>query len=256
MDRVVKIWRVHEFKGELNREDKPLYSSTLVHRSSVASIVWLAEDTLFTHCNPTAFSSHRVVPPTEQSIESEDGSPELEWFGSPGRIVILRWLGLNRFFPPGETRHQDVQRGCVADYQESSSFTVIASIPLPHYPHAPHLRVFGDVYHDHVILITHGRSIRLINASGVPCLEATQFPTDDEQFPTDFMAQMRLRAEETTNAQWLSENEWVGNLGWTIGLDTKFAGGESIQAVDMGLNGGAIAAVGSNGSMWIWMKSM
>jgi len=255
IDRVVKIWRVHEFKGQLNREDKPLFSSTLVHRSAVASVAWLAEDTLVTHCNSTAFSSHRVVPQTEQTIESEDGNAELEWFGSPGRIVILRWLGLNRFFPPGETIHQDVQRGCVADYQESSSFTVIASIPLPHYPHAPHLRVFGDVYHDHVILIPHGRSIRLLNASRTPHLEATEFPTDDEQFPSEFVAQMRLHAEETTNAKWLRGNEWVGGLGWTIDLDPKFAGGESIQAVDMGLNGGMIVAVGNNGSMWIWMKS-
>ncbi|KAH9165835.1 WD40-repeat-containing domain protein [Lactarius sanguifluus] len=200
MDRVVKIWRVHGFKGVLNREDKPLYSSTLVHRSSVA-----------------------VVPPTEQSIEGEE---ELEWIGSPGRIVILRWLGLNRFFPPGETRHQEVQRGCVA------------------------------VYHDHIVLVTHGRSIRLLNASRVPHLEATEFPTDDELFPTAFVAQTRLRAEETTDAKWLRENEWVGSLGWTIDLDPKFAGGESIQAVDMGLNGGMIVAVGSNGSMWVWMKSM
>ena len=137
-----------------------------------------------------------------------------------------------------------------------ASFTVIASIPLPYYPHTPHLRVFGDVYHDHVILITHGRSIRLLNASRVPHLEATQFPTDDEQFPTAFVAQTRLRAEETTDAKWLRENEWVGSLGWTIDLDPKFAGGESIQAVDMGLNGGMIVAVGSNGSMWVWMKSM
>lgn len=124
MDRVVKIWRLHDFKEQLNREDKPLFSSTLVHRSSVASIAWylssfeqynsfphgvvrLAEDTLFTHSNSTAFSSHR-------SVESEDENSEQEWSGSPGRIVILRWLGLNRFFPPGKTRHQDFQRGCVA----------------------------------------------------------------------------------------------------------------------------------------------
>ena len=78
-------------------------------------IVRLAEDTLFTHSNYTPFASHRVVPvTTEQSTESEDETPELEWFGSPGRIVILRWLGLNRFFPPGATRHQDILRGCVA----------------------------------------------------------------------------------------------------------------------------------------------
>jgi polycomb protein EED len=40
MDRVVKIWRMRDYEGELLREDKPLYSSTLVHRSSVASVVW------------------------------------------------------------------------------------------------------------------------------------------------------------------------------------------------------------------------
>src|SRR5216683_6934900 len=39
MDRAVKIWRVHN-QGELRREDKPLHSSTLVHRSSAVSIVW------------------------------------------------------------------------------------------------------------------------------------------------------------------------------------------------------------------------
>ena len=132
---------------------------------------------------------------------------------------------------------------------------MIASIPLPYYPHAPHLRVFGDVYHDHVILTTHGRTVRLLNASHVPHLEATQFPTDSEQFPTNFEAQTRLSAEKTTDVKWLKGNEWVGSLGCTIDLDPIFARGESIQAVDMGLNGGMIVAVGSKGSMWIWMKS-
>ena len=135
-----------------------------------------------------------------------------------------------------------------------ASFTIIVSIPLPHYPNAPRLCVFGDAYHDHVILVPHGKSIRLLNASRTPHLEATEFPTDDEQFPTALVAQMRLRAEETADAKWLRGNNWVGNLGWTIDLDPKFAGGESIQAVDMGLNGGIIAAVGSGGSLWIWMK--
>ena len=40
MDRMVKIWRVHDYQGQLRREDKPLYSSTLVHRSAAASVVW------------------------------------------------------------------------------------------------------------------------------------------------------------------------------------------------------------------------
>jgi hypothetical protein len=141
----------------------------------------------------------------------------------------------------------------------SASFTVIASIPLPHYPDAPHLRVFGDVYHDHLILVPHEKNIRLLNASGTPHLEASEFPTEflinDEHFPTALVGQTRLRAEEATNAKWLRGNEWIGSLGWTINLDPRFAGGESIQAVDMGLNGGMIVAVGSKGSMWVWMKS-
>jgi hypothetical protein len=40
MDRVVKIWRVQVDQDQLLREDKPLYSSTLVHRSQAASVVW------------------------------------------------------------------------------------------------------------------------------------------------------------------------------------------------------------------------
>jgi|SRR5712671_3830878 len=136
MDRMVKIWRVHdykdEYKGQLLREDKPLFSSTLVHRSSVASVVWcvglsdqpiffswlvrLAQDTLLTHCTSTDFSSHVELPkeqyPTDD--ESEDDAPEQEWFGSAGRIVILRWLALERFFPPSQTRYPTIQRGCAS----------------------------------------------------------------------------------------------------------------------------------------------
>ncbi|KAI0307983.1 WD40-repeat-containing domain protein [Multifurca ochricompacta] len=189
MDRVVKIWRVHDYKGGLHREDKPLYSSTLVHRSSAASVVWEL--------------------PGEHSIEDEPEYPELEWVGCPGRIVILRWLGLNRFFPPAETKYQGLQRGCASDYQESSSFTVIASIPLPYYPHTPHLRVFEDVYHDHIILVAHQKAIHLLNTSCVPGLETTEFPTDPKQFPLTFMTQSRLRAEENIDVKLLRNNNWT-----------------------------------------------
>lgn len=146
MDRVVKIWRVHDYQGQLRREDKPLYSSTLVHRSAAASVVWcvglsdrwvyfpnvfrLSEDTLLTHCTSTAFASHRdIVLPKEQLKSSkgdkedkegkedkedeEDVKPK-EWTGCPGRVVIFRWLGLNRFFPPAETKYRSIQRGCVS----------------------------------------------------------------------------------------------------------------------------------------------
>jgi len=254
MDRVVKIWRLHDYRGELIREDKPLYSSTLVHRSSVASVVWLAEDTLLTHCTSTAFSTHREL--EEYLIEGEDEYPELEWEGRPGRVVILRWLGLNRFFPPTETRYQSIQRGCASDYQESSSFTVIASIPLPYYPHTPYLRVFGDVYHDHIVLVAHQSSIHLLNTSRVSGLDTTEFPANSERLPQAFMPQSRLRVEESIDAKWLQNNDWARGMGWCINLDSRFAVDEHVQAVDMGLNGEVIVAVGDKGSMWVWMKDL
>ncbi|KAI0283455.1 WD40-repeat-containing domain protein [Russula aff. rugulosa BPL654] len=258
MDRVVKIWRIHDYEDRLLREDKPLYSSTLVHRSSVASVVWLSQDTLVTHCTSTPYSSHIDLPREQHHIQDEDALPEKEWRGSPGRIVILRWLGLNRFFPPEETKYRSIQRGCLSDFQESSSFTVIASIPLPYHPDTPHLRVFGDVYHDHIILIAHQRTIRLLNTLHVPGVETTEFPAYQDLFPTEFAVESRLQAEGKVDAKCLENNDWVRGLGWCINLapSPKYAADEHVNAVDMGPNGEMIVAVGSKGSMWIWMKDL
>jgi len=93
----------------------------------------LSEDTLLTHCTLTAFASHRDIVVPKKQLESskedkedkedkgdkedkedeEDVKPK-EWTGCPGRIVIFRWLGLNRFFPPAETKYRSIQRGCVS----------------------------------------------------------------------------------------------------------------------------------------------
>lgn len=80
----------------------------------------LSEDTLLTHCTSTAFASHRdIVTPNEQLESTESGEGKevpkpKEWTGCPGRVVIFRWLGLNRFFPPAETMYRSIQRGCVS----------------------------------------------------------------------------------------------------------------------------------------------
>lgn len=133
---------------------------------------------------------------------------------------------------------------------------MIASVPLPYYPDTPHLRVFGDVYHDHIILAAYQSTIRLLNTSHVPSLETTEFPTDPEHFPTFFMANSRLQAEREVDAKCLQDNDWVRRLGRCINLDPRFAVDEHVKAVDMGLNGEMIVAVGSKGSMWIWMKNL
>lgn len=137
-----------------------------------------------------------------------------------------------------------------------ASFTVIASVPLPYYPQTPHLRVFGDMYHDHIVLVTHRKTIHLLNTSLMPAVETSEFPNDHEVFPSDVMAQSRLRAEEKMNKKCLRGNNWVRGLGWRINLDPKFAVDEHINAVDMGLNGEMIVAVGTKGSMWVWTKDV
>lgn len=133
---------------------------------------------------------------------------------------------------------------------------MIASVPLPYYPHTPHLRVFGDVHHDYIILIAHQRTIRLLNTLHVPGVETTAFPANQDLFPTDFIAESRLRAEGNVDAKWLENNDWVRGLGWYINLATKFAVDEHVKAVDMGLDGEMIVAVGSKGSTWVWMKNL
>ena len=138
-----------------------------------------------------------------------------------------------------------------------ASFNVIASVPLPYYPQTPHLRVFGDMYHDHIVLVTHQKTIHLLNTSLMPAVETSGFPNDPEssnEFPSNIMAQSRLRAEEKINKICLQDNNWVRGLGWRINLDPKFAVDEHINAVDMGLSGEMIVAVGTRGSMWVWMK--
>jgi hypothetical protein len=133
---------------------------------------------------------------------------------------------------------------------------VIASVALPYYPHTPHLHVFGDGYHDHIILIAHQRTIRLLNTLHVPCVETTEFPAYQGLFPSEFMAESRLCAEGKVDAKWLEDNDWAHGLGWCINLAQRFAVDEHIKAVDMGLDGEMIVAVGSKGSTWIWMKDL
>lgn len=135
---------------------------------------------------------------------------------------------------------------------------MIASVPIPYHPDTPHLRIFGDVYHDHIILIAHQRSIRLLNTLHVPGVETTEFPANQDLFPTEFVAESRLRAEGKVDAKCLDNNDWVRDLGWCINLvlSSKYASDEHIKAVDMGPDGEMILAVGSKGSMWIWMKHL
>jgi len=88
----------------------------------------------------------------------------------------------------------------------------------------------------------------------VPGVEATEFPACQDLFPAEFMVESRLHAEGKVDAKCLENNDWVRGLGWCINIAPEYAADEHIKAVDMGLDGEMIIAVGSKGSMWIWTK--
>ncbi|KAJ3491411.1 hypothetical protein NLJ89_g11339 [Agrocybe chaxingu] len=80
MDRTVKIWPIRpKNQSEIQREDKPLFTSGHIHKARVLSV----------SCAPAIM---RIAP--------EDPNNKATYL-EPGELIIWRWLGLNRFFPPG-----------------------------------------------------------------------------------------------------------------------------------------------------------
>ena len=126
MDRCVKIWVVRPANDrEIKREDKPLFTSSRVHKARVLSISWydikaflqsmhshqqnsrLQDDLLLTHSAP-AIMKKRPLDPKSKSTYIE-----------PGELIIWRWLSVDRFFPPRPGQEDDpvplsTIRGCSA----------------------------------------------------------------------------------------------------------------------------------------------
>ncbi|THH34037.1 hypothetical protein EUX98_g149 [Antrodiella citrinella] len=91
---------------KLAREDKPFFSTNLVHKARVLSIAWLGHDMLISHGAPAPMRTYR------------GGEDENEFYDEPGAVVIWRWLGFDRFMP-AEKPMQKVMRGCASDYKGS-----------------------------------------------------------------------------------------------------------------------------------------
>ncbi|THH00949.1 hypothetical protein EW026_g1668 [Hermanssonia centrifuga] len=93
MDRMVKIWRMPQIdhakvkidSEHLAREDKPLFSTDLIHNARVLSIAWLTDDTLVSYSAPALMGN----PATE------------DFWKEPGTVAIWTWLGFDRYLPRG-----------------------------------------------------------------------------------------------------------------------------------------------------------
>ncbi|KAF9270187.1 hypothetical protein L218DRAFT_952372 [Marasmius fiardii PR-910] len=238
MDRAVKIWHIpfpFQEGQKLIREDKPLFSSTTIHKARVLSIDWISDDILLTHSAPAIMS----VPVTN------DEPLDLE----PGSVILWRWLGKDRFFPAGYdefTTHQTVLRGCASDYQESASFQILASVNLPSTPtqfDTPSaFHVFREEHHDPLLLYTYPqwKTIKILNIADFP-----------PRRPPPCRWTGHIKLLEAAKTLKISESdEQVSS--WLIELTHKTE--DVFQTCTMLPEGTAIVAAGGH-SVWVWIQS-
>ncbi|KAI0655167.1 WD40 repeat-like protein [Cubamyces menziesii] len=182
VDRAVKIWRIpHSVfspppQPRIAREDKPLFSTDLLHKARIQSVHWLADDILISHSAPALM---RHDPEDVEDTYYEDGT-----------VAVWQWLSLNRFFPPGKIP-QKVMRGTASVCDHSQSFKILSAYHLPTVTN--HLHVFRSLTHDPILMIPVGRIIRVYNVSQFGPRTPPQFPADDLVSLTN---QMRLGDED------------------------------------------------------------
>ncbi|RDB28613.1 Polycomb group protein FIE1 [Hypsizygus marmoreus] len=248
LDRVVKIWFVPPASHEmLTREDKPLFSSSRVHKARVLSITWLHHDLLLTHSAP-ALMKERV-----DDIDSK------ETYLEPGQLVVWRWLGMDRFFPPDKTDvRQSVLRGCASDYQESASFKIISALSFPSVPTqyiTPMLHVYQSSSHDPVVLFTYPKStsITMFNVIHLQPRKPPPFPLDEASLVENTE---RMHLIDVAGKDPRVEDLPPEVSGWELRTTSNPESDDSERLMDcaMGMNGDMIMGVGAKGTVWIWTR--
>ncbi|KAI0651941.1 WD40-repeat-containing domain protein [Trametes meyenii] len=232
VDRAVKIWRIPPAvfsppdEPRIAREDKPLFSTDLLHKARVESVYWLADDILVSR---SAEALMRKNPDIVQDIYYEEGTGSilvylhLAWPGYITRegitAVVWQWLSLNRFFPPGKVP-QKVMRGTASDYRNSESFKVLSAYHLP--MTTPDFHVYRSITHDPILLIPIGKTIRLFNISQFRPRTPPKFPGDDLAYLTD---RMQLQEGE-------GQSPTQGSSRPRAGEDAETTGGPRDDAED------------------------
>ncbi|KAK1229685.1 hypothetical protein PQX77_007247 [Marasmius sp. AFHP31] len=202
----------------------------------VLSINWIADDILLSH----------NAPPIMATPQEDEDELEID----PGRIVLWRWLGRRRFFPDGLWDEGDVRqtvlRGCASDYQESASYKIISSIPLPpsptQYDTPPGFQVYTDgEYHDPIILYTHPDptedEITIINVADFPPRKPPPCRWADDEL-----------AEATGNLQISEAEPEPEPPRWHVRPE---GGDGKVQTCALLPGGHALVAAGGS-NVWLW----
>ncbi|KAF7347878.1 Coatomer beta subunit [Mycena venus] len=243
-DRYVKIWRIFSDKCEsVFREDKPLFSARIT-TSRVLSIAWLGEDVLLMHTAAT-WTPIRTRP---EDTFDEDGFEDTIEIGA-GTIDIFQWLGLKRFFPNG-LAPDPVLRGGSSDYQESKSYTLIATQHLAFPQQQIPIEPISTISHPRML---HGRFLFVYPDSkdivllDVSKLASRTLPTNTSADPLVEMTK-RIRLDESASPSPSGSVRGTPFAEHLFQFD-DFDSGVDIAACALAPSG-AVVILGSKGRMW------
>ncbi|KAI0048364.1 WD40 repeat-like protein [Auriscalpium vulgare] len=246
MDRTTKIWHIPTLQDyKLERVDKPLFTSPLLHTARVLSIAWLSDDVLISHSAP-AFMRKQDEP-----------NPIYKTWDEGGSIVVWRWLGLDRFFPANKPPGEAPLRGCASVRNPSPSFTVLSSLPLLRLMPSLRMSLYYTETHDPIILFPFSNSVRILNIVDIPAkVPPPHPPKNAEDEAADAVAGLKLDDEDEVeganeNGAEVEVQDWAADLGWQV---IARASDETMQGVEVGLDGMLMVAIGNRGSIWVWLK--
>ncbi|KAH7883532.1 WD40-repeat-containing domain protein [Phlebopus sp. FC_14] len=236
LDRAVKIWRVPKMSfDKMAREDKPLFSSTRIHKARVMSVSWLSLDVLATHSAPSLMRRDN----RKDDLYLEDGT-----------FTVWRWLGFDRFFPPDQHSPAKVMRGCSSDYQESSSFKLLSVVRIPQ--STRHLHVTQTYKNEHIIVMTLPDRVRILNIADFKPRKAPVFPLDQD-LVTDLTDRLHLDDE---GDEVLTPPVQESVSPPVKEFDTVVPGAQGgLQATVMGFHGVLMVTLDIKGCVWMWTET-
>ncbi|KAL5519108.1 hypothetical protein ACEPAH_791 [Sanghuangporus vaninii] len=243
MDRAVKIWNLPEVSTDrICREERPLFSSTAIHDAQILSISWMSKDMLLSSCGETLVRLWELSP-----------TP------SPGTLVLWKWLGFDRFFPLDREAWSTVHRGCASDFQESSSYKVIAKYNLPGREASTCTFVFQSPAHMPFIALPSLGGIYLSSVRHFKPRSSPSFGYRIEELAEatnklDLNAENRVRARADQNLPcWFVEVTEDGEVKRSGNEDeVREITPRRLKACEIAANGCLLIAVGDNESIWIW----
>ncbi|KAJ6575053.1 WD40-repeat-containing domain protein [Mycena capillaripes] len=247
-DRSVKIWRILSNRtGTVVRDDKPLFSARIT-TSRVLSIAWLGEDVLLMHtattCTPIRNGTDH--PDADEEDDPDEPSSDIE----PGTIDVFQWLGFRRFFPTNEHTPDPALQGGISDYQESKSYTLLSTRPLPQTPPEPISNISQPQtpgLHGRFLLVhPHSMEIVLLNISD---LKARTLPSN---ISSDNIVEMtkRIRLDESAEPRFSSPSTSArGTPPATQLFDADLESDFQIAACALAPSG-AVIILSSKGTIW------